>query len=48
MAESHDERKRKYNSMAVDDTNAEGMEAYYRNKSRDFDPMAKLMKDDGA
>jgi len=38
-----DDRKRKYNSMNVDDTSAEGMEAYYRNKSRGAeDPMANF------
>ena len=46
-AKTSDERKRKYNSMSVDDTSAEGMEAYYRNKSRDNDPMAKLMSNAG-
>ena len=42
-----DDRKRKYNSMSVDDTSAEGMEAYYRNKSRGAeDPMANFASED--
>mmetsp|Transcript_7398 Transcript_7398/g.12482 ORF Transcript_7398/g.12482 Transcript_7398/m.12482 type:complete len:578 (-) Transcript_7398:72-1805(-) len=40
-----DERKRKYNSMTADETTAEGMEAYYRNKARADDPMANFSQD---
>jgi len=37
-----DERKRKYNSMEAENETAESMEAYYRSKARDDDPMAGL------
>ena len=41
-AATSDDRKRKYNSMAADDTSAEAMEAYYRSKARADDPMANF------
>mmetsp|Transcript_35667 Transcript_35667/g.78383 ORF Transcript_35667/g.78383 Transcript_35667/m.78383 type:complete len:606 (+) Transcript_35667:424-2241(+) len=42
IASNVDERKRKYNSMDADETTAEKMEAYYRNKARGDDPMANF------
>ena len=45
--ESHDDRKRKYNSFASTETTAEEMEAYHRMKGRGMeDPMAKMLAAD--
>jgi pre-mRNA-processing factor SLU7 len=43
IKEEHDEKNRKYNSMGKQEVDAEEMEAYKLLKSRDDDPMSKLI-----